>query len=205
VQDTLSNLTVEQVQMGNCTGPCIEHAGNNTGTMTIEYSTLRSSAGQSAVLLSGCQAGTQVLDMFSNTVAGFTYGVQAQCNGTTRIRENTFDSVGTGVAYAGGTGHVLVDNIFTNNTASAASCGSATFTTRSYHQLFGNASSGCLGGDANGLTSDPQYAFQSAGDYRLGFGSPAVNTALDTGLDVCLGFPANFEGAGPDRGGRESY
>jgi hypothetical protein len=205
VKQLAGALAVEQSRLVNCSGPCIERADATAAdTLTVNYSELRSAPSQSAVLLTACGA-TGALDMYANTVAGFAYGVQAVCSGTTLIRENTFDGVGTGVAYAGGSGHVLVDNIFSNDTVSAATCGSATFTTRDHHVLFNDVSSGCLSADPNTLTSDPTYAFAPAGDYRLAFGSPAINTAVDTGLDVCLGFPGNFEGAAPDRGGRESY
>src|SRR5262249_43360756 len=157
----------------------------------------RSSPGQVAVSIADCPATGTVLDMFSNTLSGFATGVTSSCNGAMLIRENTFDALATGVAFAGGGGHQLVDNIFSNSTTSAATCGTATFANRDHHQLFGNASNGCLAGDPNTLTSDPKFAFASAGDYRLSFGSPAIDSAVDTGLDVCLGFPGNYEGGGP--------
>jgi hypothetical protein len=205
VKQSAGNLTIEQSRLVNCSGPCVERADAATAdVLTLKYSELRSAPAQAAVQLTTC-AGATTLDMYANTVAGFTYGVRALCNGTTLIRENTFDNVGTGVTYSAGTGHVLLDNIFSNDTVSAASCGTATFTTRDHHVLFNDVSSGCLSADPSTLTSDPTFAFASAGDYRLAFGSPAIDTAVDTGLDVCLGFPGNFEGAAPDRGGRESY
>jgi hypothetical protein len=204
IRVTSGTVELDQSVMTACTGPCLEYASTNTGSLAVHYSELKQAPSQPAVLLSSCPAGT-VLDMYSNLVSNMAYGVQSQCNAPTLIRENTFDRVGTGVAYSGGTTHVLVDNIFTNLTTTAATCGTATFTTRDHHQLFNNASNGCLNTDPNTLTSDPTYAFAPQGDYRLAFGSPAINTAVDTGLDVCLGFPANYEGSAPDRGGRESY
>ena len=113
--------------------------------------------------------------------------------------------VGTGVAFNAGANNQLQNNIFTNSATTAATCGTATFTAKDHHQLFGNASNGCLAADPNTLTTDPQYAFAGAGDLRLSFGSPAIDSAFDTGTDLCLGFPGNWEGAGADRGGRESY
>jgi hypothetical protein len=207
IQVSRAALTLEQIRMAACVGgPCINKASANAGSITLSYSELRNSPGQVAVNIADCPGAGTVLDMFSNTIAGgFSFGVATSCNGPMLVRENTFDQVQTGVAYQGGTGHVLVDNIFTSNSVSAATCGTATFTTRSHHQLFGNASNGCVNGDPNTLTTDPRFAFESAGDLRLAFGSPAIDSALDTGLDVCFGFPGNFEGAGPDRGGRESY
>ncbi len=205
VRLTQGTMTLEQVRIASCTGPCIEKQTTSAGAINLRYSELRASPLQPAILVSGCSGTGTVLDMFSNTVTDFTFGVRLQCNSTALVRHNTFDAVATGVAYAGGTGHVLQNNIFTNSATSAATCGTATFTTRSHHHLFGNASNGCVGGDPNTLTSNPQYAFAPADDLRLAFGSPAVNSAFDTGLDVCLGFPGDFVGSGPDRGGRESY
>ncbi len=199
------NLTAEQCSFAACTGPCIQKTSATAGSITLRYSMLRSSPGQTAVSIAACPNAGTVLDMFSNTVSGFATGVSSACNGPMLIRENTFDGLATGVSYSGGTGQVLEDNIFSNSTTTAATCGTATFTTRSYQELFNNASNGCVNGDPNQLTSDPTYAFASAGDYRLAFGSPAIDSAFDTGLDVCLGFPGNYEGGGPDRGGRESY
>ncbi|MBK7860354.1 MAG: hypothetical protein IPJ65_17430 [Archangiaceae bacterium] len=205
VRSTQGTLTLEQVRLASCTGPCVEKQTNTTGVINLRYSELRASPLQPAVQISGCPGTGTVLDMFSNTITDFTFGVRLQCNGTALVRHNTFDQVATGVAYAAGAGHVLQNNIFTNSSTTAATCGTAAFTTKSHHQLFGNASNGCVAGDPNTLTSDPQYAFASADDLRLAFGSSAINSAFDTGLDVCLGFPGNFEGSGADRGGRESY
>jgi parallel beta-helix repeat protein len=203
VTDSRGMVTLDQVQMTNCTGPCVQKTGSNPGLITVRYSELHSSPTQSAVQFAGCSGGN-MLDMFANTLTNFGIGVELTCSGQVMVRNNTFEAVGTGVSLVGGSGSVLENNIFTNNTT-AVTCGTATFTTRSYHQLFNNGSNGCVNGDPNTLVSDPQYAFASAGDLRLAFGSPAINTAFDTGLDLCLGFPGNFEGPAPDRGGRESY
>jgi hypothetical protein len=42
-------------------------------------------------------------------------------------------------------------------------------------------------------------------DFRLRFGSPAVDTALDLALDADGPAPNNYLGSGPDFGGRETY
>ncbi len=202
---TRAPVTLDQVRMSNCTGPCVSKTTASAGLLTIRYSEFRSSPAQTAVSFSGGCTGN-LLDMYSNTLTDFATGVQATCSGTMLIRHNTFEGLGTGIALNGGAGNVVQNNLFTNNTVTAATCGTATFTTRSYHHLFGNASNGCLNGDPNTLTSNPQFAFATADDLRLAFGSPSVNSAFYiTGLDVCLGFPGDYMGTGSDRGGRESY
>ncbi len=95
------------------------------------------------------------------------------------------------------------------NGTAALNCGGPTFGTRDRHLLFQNASNGCvLPGDPGALTGDPAYLFAPAGDYRVGLGSPAVDSAIDLGLDLLPQYPATnprFLGAGPDRGGVESW
>jgi parallel beta-helix repeat protein len=201
---TRGPMTLEQVRMSNCTGPCVSKTTTSAGLLTVRFSEFRSSPTRTAISFSGGCA-TNLLDMWSNTLTDFAFGVESTCAGTMLIRHNTFEQVGTGIALNGGGGNVVQNNIFSNNTVTAATCGTATFTTRSYHVLFANASNGCLNGDPNTLTSNPSYAFASADDLRLAFGSPAINSAFDTMLEVSLGYPGNFIGPAPDRGGRESY
>ena len=101
------------------------------------------------------------------------------------------------------------DGAITGQTTAAVALGLATFTARDYHLLFQNASDGGIAGDPSTLAGvDPLYLFDSAGDYRLSQASPGVNSALDTGLYLLPQYPATaprFLGAGPDRGGRESF
>ncbi|MBL8953864.1 MAG: right-handed parallel beta-helix repeat-containing protein, partial [Myxococcaceae bacterium] len=198
------DVTLEQVRMSNCTQACVAQTAAGAGLLSVRYSDFRNSPSQAALSFSGGCSGS-LLDMFSNTFTDFAFGVQATCSGTMAIRHNTFEAVGTGIALNGGANNVVQNNIFSNVTVSAGTCGAATFTTRSHHVLFGNVSNGCLNGDPSTLTSNPSYAFASADDLRVAFGSPAVNSAFDTGLDLCLGFPGDYLGSGPDRGGRESY
>jgi hypothetical protein len=55
------------------------------------------------------------------------------------------------------------------------------------------------------LRQNPQYVSAAAGDFRLSYGSPAVDRAPPTGLDVNGAAPGDFLGVGPDFGGRETY
>ncbi len=204
-------LTLRRVRMANCASSCVAVIdATNADTLTVTHSEFRG-AGGIALDAQQCQAGKLTLVAQSNVFVGFAQAVRQVCSGFTNVVNNTFEANGTGIAYPaiGTANHVLRNNVFTNQTVAAASCGGATFTSRDYHVLFGNASSGCLGGDPSTLGTDPQYVFAAARDYRLQLGSPSIDTALDLGLYLIPAFPAapgpQFLGAGPDRGGRESF
>jgi hypothetical protein len=197
--------------MANCASTCVVVTdATNADTLTVRYSDFKG-AGGVAVDVQQCQAGKLALLAQSNAFTGYAEAVRSACNGFFNAVNNTFEANGTGISYAAAAvpNHVLRNNVFTNQTVAAASCGGATFASRDYHLLFGNASNGCLGGDPNELAADPQYVFPAARDYRLQLGSPAIDTALDLGLWLVSAFPAapgpQFMGAGPDRGGRESF
>jgi hypothetical protein len=156
-----------------------------------------------------CSGVAPQVDVYSTVFSGLRHGVHADCTSTFRVRHNTFDANEKAVWYFGGAGQVLTNNLFTNHTdaAGAVDCtGTPTFTQRSHHLLRANALDGCsLGADASTLTSNPFYVLPGSFDYRLTFGSPSIDSALDLGLDVTPAGPGNFLGVGPDRGGRESY
>ncbi|MCC6335805.1 MAG: hypothetical protein IT380_17650 [Myxococcales bacterium] len=208
-------LVLDKVTMANCTNTsCLEARGPTT----VRYSHLR--AATNGIQVTGCSAGAAWLTVFGTVFTGLQWGINGNCPSSFNLRNNSFDGNGVGIDFSspGGTGHVLVNNVFTNHTTAAVTdCPNAAFTTRSHHLFFGNAaneaSSGgawgaccCnLGGDPNVLTVNPLYALPASFDYRLTFGSPAIDTALDLGLPLLPGAPGNFLGAGPDYGGRESY
>ena len=183
----------------------------NADTLAVRYSDFKGTGSGTGIDVQQCTNNKIALDAAGNVFTGFSQAVRSYCFGYVSALNNTFEANGTGLAFLlpGGSGHVVRNNIFTNHTASAASCAFTTFAARDYHVLFGNASNGCLGGDPNTLASDPQYVFAASRDYRLRLGSPAVDTALDLGLYLLPAFPAapgpRFLGAGPDRGGRESF
>lgn len=197
-------LTIDGTTFAQCTRECI----NTSGGTVVRHSLFRSNAWD-AIRLDVCGGAAPNVDVWSTVFSGVLHGVHALCSTSMRIRNNTFDANQEAVIYSGGSGHVLVNNIMTNHTdamGGAVDCaGFPTFTTRSYHLLRGNASNGCVGGDPNVLTSDPAYALPASWDYRLSFGSPAIDSALDQAIKLTQGGPGNFLGAGPDRGGRESY
>jgi hypothetical protein len=181
------------------------------GTLTVRDSTFEGSGiSYEGIDVEQCTSGVPGLYAQGNTFTGFTRGaIDVDCGPSTAVH-NTFHANGTGMLFSG-SGHVLRDNIFTSQTVTAVDCGApaATFTSRDYHVLYGNASSGCLAADPGTLTSDPRYIFPIALDFRLQLGSPSVDSALDLGLYLLPAFPAapgpRFLGAGPDRGGRESF
>lgn len=195
-------LLLDTVTMANCTDTaCVEARG----VTTVRHSHLRNS--NTGIVIEACSAGTLRLDAFGTVFSQLVQGVNANCAGTMHLRNNTFHANQLGIDFfTGGTNHVLTNNLFTNHTTAAVQdCGNSTFAQRSHHLLFGNAANSCLSGDPSVLTSDPTYALPAANDFRLTFGSPAIDTALDLGLDLTPASPGNSLGAGPDRGARESY
>ncbi|MEW5737941.1 MAG: hypothetical protein AB1938_03390 [Myxococcota bacterium] len=212
---TDGTLLLDKVTMASCTNNACVAVRAAT---TVRYSHFRASG--TGIDVDGCSAGANLLNVFASVFSGLSWGINGNCPSSLTLRHNTFDSNGVGIDFnsPGGTGHVLVNNLFTNHTTAALTdCPNATFTTRSHHVLFGNAaneaSSGgaagaccCnIGSDPSVLTSNPLYALPASNDYRLTFGSPSIDSALDLGLPLLPGAPANFAGAGADRGGRESY
>ncbi len=72
--------------------------------------------------------------------------------------------------------------------------------------FFANALGPLASGPSDGgsVLADPRFLGQDAGDFRLAPGSPAVNAGFDSGLDVNGPAAGDFNGSGPDLGGRES-
>jgi PKD repeat protein len=223
-------LTLIRVRMARCTTRCVEVTdASGADTLKVRYSDFRGAAGTVGIQFTQCAAGKLALVAQSNAFSGFQTAIEQTntCSGFTQILANTFEANGTAVSYYNGAlnsfTHVLQNNVFTNQSVAAVDCGGATttFTTRNYHQLFQNASAGCIGADPFTLSpQDPYYVLSAGRDYRLnhfipagkpGAGSinPAIDSAFDAGTLYFLpAYPASnprFLGLGPDRGGRESY
>jgi hypothetical protein len=207
-------LTLSRVRMESCTGTCVFLTdATNSDTLTVRHSTFLGDPGSVAIDITQCKAGKAAILAQSNVFAGFQTAVRfgALCPGWGEFRNDSFASNGTGIAYqtVASPNHVLRNSVFSGHTTAAVSCGSATFLDRDRHLLFQNASDGCLGGDAGTLSGqDPLYLFAAAGDYRVAPASPAVDSALDLGLFLLPEYPSTtprFLGAGPERGGRESW
>jgi hypothetical protein len=206
-------LTLTRVRMAGCVGQCVYVTdATNSDTLTIRHSSFLGAAGAVGIDIAQCKAGKLALESQSNVFAGLSTAIRlgALCTGHTYVRHNTFASNGTGISYTAATsGHLLRNNVFSGNGTAAVNCGGGTFGTRDRHLLFQNASLGCvLAGDPGTLTGDPAYLFAPAGDYRVGLGTAAVDTAVDLGLFLLPQYPSaipNFLGAGPDRGGVETW
>lgn len=197
-------FTLERTRMARCTPSCLVLPALGTPRIVVRQSEVTDVAGAAFDIVS-CDPAAG-LDVQSTVFIRNSTAIQlgSSCPATT-IRNSTFRANGTGVSYGGGAGHVLRNNIFTSQTASAASCGSATFVNRDYHQLFGNASNGCVAADPNTIASDPLYVLPASDDLRLQSTSPAKDTGIDLGFDLNGPAPGNFIGAAPDRGGRETW
>lgn len=210
VADT-APLIAERVRALRCGADwrgCLRAGG--AGLLTVRDS-LVSDSPWAAVELGPC--GFTAADVQSTVFAQNPYGIYVStgfnsCTGKLLVVNNTFDGNGTGIRYNGSTstwGHVLQNNIFTNHSVTAVTCGWAHFTTRSYHELYQNASNGCLGNDWGTLTSNPDYVLPAANDYRLSSTSPARDSGAAVTRDLNGPAPGTYFGTAPDRGGCETW
>lgn len=195
--------TLERVRLVSCTGDCLTLDASSASAV-VRFSEFKDAAAGRGIRLRACTSG-QALDLQSNVFVRLGLAVREDCSGAMLIRNNTFHANGTGIRYGMGGGHELRNNIFSAHSGDAVECAAVGFASRDYHLLYQNFSNGCLGGDPNALSSDPLYVYPATDDYRLQLSSPATDTALDLGVDVNDAAPGNYLGAGPDRGGRESY
>lgn len=201
-------LTLSRVLALHCpaAGACVQAVGP-TGLLRVLFSQFLDVPGDALQItpaMSGGPCPANAVDVLGSTFTRVSTGIRDDCTSTSSILHATFHGGGTGIAYAGGAGHVLEDSIFSSN-ATATSCGTASFTFRDYNLLFGNGSDGCLGvTDSNTLAADPVYFLPEIGDLRDRANSPARDSAADAGLDVNDTAPGLFFNAGPDRGGQET-
>jgi hypothetical protein len=207
--ETWSALRLERVRMENCTSACVTiRDTSSSGYLTVRASEFRGAGSGTALYGAHADGGPPTMNVATSLFIGFQRAIWLATGGATTVVNNTFEANATAIQYQGSTGHVLRNNIFTNQSVAAATLGTATFTSRDYHQLWQNASNGGLGADANTLTSDPQYLFPVQEDYRLSWGSPAANSGVDTGLYLIPAFPTSgpkYLGTAPDRGGFETW
>jgi parallel beta-helix repeat protein len=194
---------VVRTRMTGCALACVSQNDTGSSPLLVRASTFADSAHPGVFMMAGNGAGP-VLEVYGNVFIRMAIGVLNWAAAPVRIRNNTFHGNTTGLVFSSGTNEDVRNNIFTSNTTSA-SCGSATFAFRDRQVLYGNTSDGCLTAGTNTLTGDPLYQFLSGDDYRLQWGSPAVDSAASLGLDLNDSAPGLYFGAGPDRGGWETW
>lgn len=194
---------VIRTRMSGCTMACVSQSDSGSSPLLIRASTFADTAHPGVLMMAGNTA-SPILEAYGNVFVRMTLGILSWAAAPLRIQHNTFHDNTTALSVTGGNNQEVRNNIFSNNTT-AASCGSATFASRDGQLLFNNASDGCLTAGTNTLTGDPLYQFLSGDDYRLQLSSPAVNSATILGLDLNDSAPGLYFGAGPDRGGRETW
>jgi hypothetical protein len=207
-------LHLRRTLLRDCLSACI--AGEGAGSLLVEQSSFFANpVGGTAIDLVTCPpdplAGP-VMELVGNTFAGFSTAVSvgANCDRSTSIVHQTFHRNTVAVAYQGGQRHVLQNNVFSEQTGTTVlGCGQPSlFATRRNHALYANASDACLLDDPGVVSVDPRFAAPGAGDLRLRYGSPLIDTAPLVGggaVDVNGAAPGLYFGAGPDYGGRETY
>jgi len=199
-------LTLSRVLAFHCpaSNACVRSVAS-TGSLRVLFSQFIDVPAEALRISSG-SCGANAVEVLGSTFTRTATGIRDDCTSASSslIRHATFHGGGTGILYAGGSGHVLQNSVFSSN-ANATNCGAATFTTRDNNLLFGNASDGCAStSDPNTLSADPLYFLPEVGDLRDRSNSPARDSAAAGGLDVNDTAPGLFFGAGPDRGGRET-
>jgi hypothetical protein len=136
-----------------------------------------------------------------NTFSGFATAIRvgSGCIRPTRIVHQTFHGNGVAIEYLGGADHVLRNNIFTAQQVTPVQGCTASFAARNDHLLYANADNGCIGSDPRVVPLNPWYVSSATGDFRLRYGSPAIEAAVNGPA------PNDFQGLGPDFGARETY
>lgn len=195
--------SLRHLRMSGCPAECIADEGSRA--LSLQFAELRASPSSAGVAFKACASSPAIADLQSVVFAGLDVGVEDLCGRAMQVRYATFEANGQGLVLSTAGGNVLESCIFSNQSIAAIACGGAGFDSRERQLLSGNASDGCLAGDASNLSGAPQYTFPEAGDFRLLASSPAVDAAIDRGVDVNEEAWGLFFGVGPDLGGRESH
>lgn len=141
--------------------------------------------------------------LLANCIINASPGIDSQAlDGATFWHNTVVDGPGDGVSLTGTTNVDFRNNIVSGNNAFGVDASGATFTFFNYNLYYdntsGNANGAALG--ANDLTGNPLFTNPGSDDYTLQTGSPAIDSAFDTGDDRTPTDPGNYNGAGPDRG-----
>ena len=192
-----------RTRLVGCTMACISQSDTGMSPLTVRYSTFTDSAHPGVFMMAGNGA-TPVVNAYGNVFARMAIGILSWAAAPLSIRNNTFHGNTVGVRFTSGSAEDVRNNVFTSNSTSA-SCGPASFAFLDHQVLYGNTADGCLTTGTNTLTQDPLYQFLTGDDFRLQLGSPARDTASSLGIDLNDAAPGLYFGAGPDRGGRETW
>jgi len=193
------SLWTYRAELSGCTQACVHTTGTGSGAV-LRYSTV--SASTVGVLAEDCA--NNGLQLAGTVLTGNQVGLRTApaCDGSVLVNL-TFDGNQTGVELEGAT-HLVRNAIFSSNGTALRCLGSPAVTEES-SLLFANTSDGCAGGGTGLLRADPRFWAPGAGDYRLDLSSPAIDSGADPGVDLNDVAPGSSLGAGPDRGGRESW
>jgi CSLREA domain-containing protein len=141
--------------------------------------------------------------VLANCVINANPGIDSRAlDGATFWHNTVVDGPGDGVSLTGTTNVDFRNNIVSGNNVFGVDASGVTFTFFNYNLYYdntsGNANGAALG--ANDLTGNPLFTNPGADDYTLQTGSPAIDSAFDTGDDRTPATAGNYNGAGPDRG-----
>jgi hypothetical protein len=214
------------VTMSGCAGTCLRETGNAwLGAFECDF---QGAGGDVGVAIDGCAAvypGTVssspnqpwtpggwstsgaagvAASVFTGFDTAITVGSSLACAGPV-FSNLTFDRNGVGIRRDGSTGAsgALYDSVFTRQTVAAVDPAACGFLAIDRVAAWQNASVGCLAPD---ITSDPLYVWPSGRDYRIQYASPLKDAADPANhVEVEDAGPGLYQGAAPDRGGRETY
>lgn len=141
-----------------------------------------------------------------NTLLRNGFGIAVALATNVVIAHNTVVDCGIGVAIDGATQVDFRNNIVVGSSGEGVSLNSGDFLELDASLYFGNGGSDCLNctpGPAS-VFADPRFVDYAADDLTLQGDSPAVDQAIDLGLDRNAGSSGTFNGLAPDLGAFES-
>jgi parallel beta-helix repeat protein len=131
-------------------------------------------------------------------------GILADVNGS--LWHNTiYGNTLSGIAL-NSTGNDVQGNLLTNNSGYGIDADDSAFTTLNYNDYYSNGSgtcSACTPGPQS-LNENPMYIDVGASDWRLQYGSPAIDSGPNLGIDVNGAGPDSYNGDAPDMGAFEA-
>ena len=205
-------IDVRRTVFRNCQDACIAFYGVDGNVQVSQSSFTAGAASRIAIDLDQCPVGLEpAANLVGNVFVGFPTAVRVGANfqRSTSIVHQTFHANGVAISYEGGWEHVLLNNVFSGQTAASILGCEGLFALRRDHVLYDQAAAdGCLAGDPGVVRADPLFGSAAGGDFRLQWGSPLIDTAPPVpvvGVDVNGAAPGFYFGAGPDYGGRETY